>query len=94
MVAGVLHKVADGAGLRIANHPLFVNPDHVACTVLCKACQGGGQGKPNLLAQCFGCGCVIVDGAVWQVDVKMLMRFVVACFQLDQGQLRLGVVEQ
>ena len=37
VVAGVLHKVADGGGLRIANKPLVVGPDDVACAVLCKA---------------------------------------------------------
>ena len=94
MVAGVLHKVADGAGLWISNRPFIVGPHNISGAVLGKACHGGGQGEPYLIFQRLRCGCVINNSAVWQVNVQVLMRLVVACFQLDQGQLRLAVVQQ
>ena len=84
MAADVVHQIADGAGLRVAHQPLVVGPDKVACSVLRKAHHRGGQGKPHLIAKRLGCGCVVDDGAVWQVHIEMLVRLVVACLQFDQ----------
>ena len=69
MVAGILHQVANIAGLRVSDQPLVIGPDHVACAVLSEADDGSGQGEPYRLAKRLGCRCVIDHGAVRQVDV-------------------------